>query len=576
MKKEKIGGIALFNGLILRSKKSEVISKYEDGLIDVSKTNFTEENIKINFKKLPIIRGIFGIIDTLKNSASYVIESAKKVLDGLIDEDESIEIGKFEMAISYAIALVVIFSTLILLPNILSIFFDKNIQNVIQAIIQILIFVSYLVILKKTKVLNVLFEYHGAEHKVVNAYENYSFEDISVEKVKNSSRFHIRCGGNLVVYFFIINILFTLLFTSNSIIIKSIYQLILMAFSIGISYEIIMIFARLPKPINVLGYPAMLIQYITTKEPSEEKIKLALLNMFNCCYSDKEISINKYLRDINTIKDCELTIIVSFIASIKEFEYNYVYANIQEINLNINEIIKLDNMITKYYIKKIPFQYITSYQNFFNERYFVNESVLIPRADTEILVEKAIEYIDKYNLKSMIDVCTGSGCVGISISKNSNIEKTILIDISAKALEVTNKNIISNSVLNKCSTLCSDLFNSLYLEENSNLINGKYDIVVSNPPYIPTADINGLSEDVKKEPRIALDGGIDGMNFYKKILIEAKNVLKIDGFLLFEIGYDELNKIHDLIESDEDYELLESVKDYGGNDRVVVCRLHQI
>ena len=210
--------------------------------------------------------------------------------------------------------------------------------------------------------------------------------------------------------------------------------------------------------------------------------------------------------------------------------------------------------------------YIIGKVNFYNEQYIVNHDVLIPWLDSEILVEKAIEYINNENLNTMLDMCTGSGCIGISITKNSKIKYTTLIDVSKEALEIANKNIILNKVDKKCSTIHSDLFSSL---NNSNI---KYDIIVSNPPYIPTKDINGLDASVKKEPTIALDGGKDGMDFYRKILKQALNHLNNNAVLIFEIGYDELEKFKEIINRYAEYKVVESLKDYGGNDRVVVCR----
>ena len=167
-------------------------------------------------------------------------------------------------------------------------------------------------------------------------------------------------------------------------------------------------------------------------------------------------------------------------------------------------------------------------------------------------------------------MCTGSGCVGISIAKNTDIKIAFLVDISKKALDVAEKNIKLNDVFNKVKTIHSDLFN-VFLDKAENT----YDIIVSNPPYIPTNDILSLDENVKKEPFIALNGGKDGMDVYRKIFTQAKKVLKNNGLLLLEIGYDELAKITELIKNDDNYILVESVKDLGGNDRVVVCRFLQ-
>ena len=195
--------------------------------------------------------------------------------------------------------------------------------------------------------------------------------------------------------------------------------------------------------------------------------------------------------------------------------------------------------------------------------------VLIPRNDTEILVDKAIEYISKYNLKNMLDMCSGSGCIGISVSKNSDIEKVTLVDVSKEAINISKKNAKINNVETKINYINSNLFEKVSKEN-------KFDIIVSNPPYIKTNKLKDLDKSVKYEPKIALDGGVDGLKFYKKILNQSKNYLNNNGYIMFEIGFDELEDIKNIIAKDKSFLLLECIKDYGGNDRVVICRFQTI
>ena len=227
--------------------------------------------------------------------------------------------------------------------------------------------------------------------------------------------------------------------------------------------------------------------------------------------------------------------------------------------------------MNKYYDEKYPLQYLTHKQYFYNEIYYVDENVLIQRADSEILVEKAIEYINNEDMKNVIDLCTGSGALGISISKNTNIEKMTLIDISLGAIKVAKRNIQKNGVSDKVTVQISDLLNEK-ISEIKDDSEKRVDMIVSNPPYIKTSVINTLQEEVQKEPHLALDGGKNGLDFYLRIIKEAKEVLRPNGILIFEIGYDQLSDLKDIIKENEEYNLLESVKDYGGNDRVVVCR----
>lgn len=278
--------------------------------------------------------------------------------------------------------------------------------------------------------------------------------------------------------------------------------------------------------------------------------------------------IKKYL-DKNNIKSYDKNDLYIILEYVFKVDINKLYMGNFEVYVTKYKLEKLKNALKSYYIDFIPLAYITKFQKFYNEIYYINENVLVPRYDTEILVDYAIKYIKKYNLKNAIDMCTGSGCIGISISKNSNVESCILVDISKPALKVAKKNIKLNMIENKCKILNSDLFNKVNKKT-------KYSIIVSNPPYIKLRDKKLLSKYVNKEPELALYGGNDGMIFYKRILDEAYKYLINDAIIIFEIGYDEKEDIKKLISKYKFYDIIEFVKDYGNNDRVVVCRFHQI
>lgn len=571
-RKEKVGGMALFNGLMLRNKKREAIGRVNDNKnihVEINSINKNIDEDKFTIYDVPIIRGIISMKNMIATSVPYVLKSSQDVLNK--SSKENIDIGKFELVSAYLIAITVILVLFAAIPNFISTFLAVNIRNLSQAIIQTSAFIIYLLLLVKVDSLKTLFEYHGAEHKVANAYEKLEKRDITIENVKKQSRFHARCGGNFVVYLFFLILFITFIIPSNNLIFKTILQVMLLPFLAGFSYELVMYTEYLPNFLKFLAYPAMSIQLITTKEPSDDKIELAIYTLFGCINGENQVSISKFVKDYllynkSIKKDFNIKEALNIFSSIKNIDVNDIFINMDGIMLDYNEQIKTNMMLNKLYKDNIPMAYIIGKVNFYNEQYIVNQDVLIPRVDSEILVEKAIEYINNENLNTMLDMCTGSGCIGISITKNSNIKYTTLIDISKEALEIANKNIILNKVDKKCSTIHSDLFSSL---NNSNI---KYDIIVSNPPYIPSRDINGLDASVKKEPTRALDGGKDGMDFYRKILKQALNYLNNNAVLIFEIGYDELEKFKEIINRYAEYKVVESLKDYGGNDRVVVCR----
>lgn len=208
----------------------------------------------------------------------------------------------------------------------------------------------------------------------------------------------------------------------------------------------------------------------------------------------------------------------------------------------------------------VPLQYIVGETEFMGLRFKVNSSVLIPRQDTESLVEEALKVV-KPGMK-VLDLCTGSGCIIISIMHNIPEIEGYAIDISKQALNVAKE----NAKLNDVSVMfeCSDVFDH---------VTGTYDVIVSNPPYIPTTEILKLMPEVQSfEPMEALDGKEDGLYFYRKIIAEAQEYLTPQGHLLFEIGYDQGAAVTELMEN-AGFHDVQVIKDLAHNDRVVTGML---
>ena len=208
-----------------------------------------------------------------------------------------------------------------------------------------------------------------------------------------------------------------------------------------------------------------------------------------------------------------------------------------------------------------PLQYITHHQEFMNLDFYVDENVLIPQPDTEVLVLQTINIIKQYENRNIkvLDLCTGSGAIAISTAKafENQAVQVYASDISDKALEVAKKNSKKNDV--QINFINSNMFES---------IKEKFDIIVSNPPYIETKVINKLSKDVQSEPYIALDGGEDGLEFYKIIASEYEKYLNDNGTLLLEIGYNQKQSVTELFINRN----VECIKDLAQNDRVIIVK----
>ena len=239
---------------------------------------------------------------------------------------------------------------------------------------------------------------------------------------------------------------------------------------------------------------------------------------------------------------------------------NYLVINKYE------ELTPIQEISYKKNIKEVkdgkPLQYITNKQVFYDSEFYVDENVLIPQPDTAFVVDKALNFLFSMNLDrplKILDLCTGSGAIAIIISKKlkeKNIEfEMTASDISNGALKVAMTNaekIVSDT---KIRFVLSNLFDE---------INGKFDMIISNPPYVKSDDIGKLSLDVQNEPHIALDGGNDGLEFYKRISKQVDNYLSDNGYLVLEIGYDQGKEVCELFDDSNFY------KDLNNNDRCVI------
>lgn len=209
---------------------------------------------------------------------------------------------------------------------------------------------------------------------------------------------------------------------------------------------------------------------------------------------------------------------------------------------------------------RIPLQYITGSQEFMGYSFLVSPATLIPRQDTEVLVEEVSKTAQG---KSVLDLCTGTGCILLSLAKMCHLSRAVGTDISPEAIDTAKMN--AKRLLADAEFYCGDLFQAVPEEQ--------FDIIVSNPPYIPSAEINKLMPEVREhEPMTALDGDTDGLKFYKEIVNQAERYLKKQGQIFFEIGCEQGVAVSTLL-SEAGYQNIRVIKDLAGLDRVVCATL---
>ena len=259
----------------------------------------------------------------------------------------------------------------------------------------------------------------------------------------------------------------------------------------------------------------------------------------------------------NNIED-NVIITRKLLAFVLGVEKQYLVIHLAD-ELNAEDYIKFKENINKL-INGKPLQYITNNQEFMGLNFFVNENVLIPQPDTEIIVEETLKKCKELLLKN------GSGAIAVSLENFLGDKSEVFAsDISTKALEVAKNNNEKNNT------------NVRFIESNlfENIQEQKFNIIVSNPPYIRSNVINNLPKQVQNEPHLALDGGEDGLKFYKKIIEQACNYIE-NGYLILEIGYDQKEDVENLLKENKNYSEIKTIQDFSGNDRCVIAKVGKI
>ena len=271
--------------------------------------------------------------------------------------------------------------------------------------------------------------------------------------------------------------------------------------------------------------------------------------------------IVKYSKELEEISPTPRLDVETLLQKVLGVDRLYILLNLERVLSEDEE--QLFNKFINERLNNRPIAYIVGNREFMGLDFFVKEGVLIPRPDTEVLVEEVIELAKKKDAKNILDVGTGSGAITVSLAKYLENVKVTSVDISDIALEIGKRNAISNEVDDRINFVKSDLFTNIDKET-------KFDIIVSNPPYIKREVIETLDKQVKDyEPYNALEGGVDGLDFYRAITKQAKNYLKKGGILAYEVGHDQSEDVSKLMEMDG-YTNIYTLKDLQQIDRVVI------
>lgn len=610
MKKEQIkrtyiGGQAVMEGVMLKGKTAYATAVRDpEGKIQVESKRIKSSNKCSKFLRLPIVRGVVNFIQSLVLGNKVLMRSA----DVAFEEEESQMKAEKWLAEKHKVdfnGLLNVFSTIfaVVLALLIFIWLPQKLTalisgwigwgaspkgtnllwfNLIEGGIRLLVFLIYVVLITVSKTLRRVYMYHGAEHKTITCFEKGL--DLTVDNVRGCRRVHDRCGTTFLFIVMIVSILvFSLanygvaewLYVEDNQVLNSAIRiglkLLMLPIVAGVSYEILRLLSKSDaKILNLLKWPGLLLQRITTQEPTDDMIECAIAAFRTVEAMDADETVPEKIFPIGG-KMTEIIQSVKNIfkqSGIDEEEVEWIFAlklglSKSAVAAGEERIIKRAEMeeilaMAEERLTGRPLWYVYGDTNFCGYTIKVDERVLIPRPETEELVMHVVGSVTEEC--EILDLCTGSGAIAIAIAKElekRNVPASVTAsDISEEALALARE----NAELNEANVqfVKSNLFERL---------RGRYQVIVSNPPYIPTADIETLQREVKDfEPRLALDGGKDGLDFYRRIAKEAPKCLARGGMVILEVGDGQAEEVVRMF-AHADYTMI--VKDFANKDRFV-------
>ena len=588
-----IGGQAVLEGVMMMGKTCMATAVRDpNGEIQIEAKRLNKSEGVKKASKIPFVRGVVNLFSSLVSGTKALMRSAKVYGE---DDEEGGKVQKwfaekFKVSVmdvltvfSAAIGVALALALFIFLPRFLITLIPPVQGNVwefvLLGVFKLAIFLAYLGIILLLKDIRRLYMYHGAEHKTINAYERGV--ELTPEKVKECSRIHDRCGTSFLFIVLIINIVIISLVTwgfyelipdvTNRIarfFINLGLEIILLPLIAGVSYEVLKLLAKFDnKFVNIFKAPGKLLQKtLTTREPEEDMLEVAIAAFNKVLEMDDnpEIPETTFVTDGILSKMLEETKKQFAENEIDESDAEWIYSLVLDIKrselknertVKPSESKKIREIVEKRLTGR-PLWYIIGDTEFYGCKIKVDERALIPRPETEILADSVVKSAEEGD--KILDMCTGSGCIAVSVEKalkKKNVSVTAA-DVSDAAIMLAQENARLNDV--NVTFVQSDLFSN---------VRGRFNIIACNPPYIKSGEIPYIQKEVREnEPRVALDGGDDGLDFYRRIAKDVKSYLAKDGMLIMECGEGQANDILQIF-SKRDYAIV--LKDFAGVERFV-------
>ncbi|MCM1306428.1 MAG: peptide chain release factor N(5)-glutamine methyltransferase [Bacteroides sp.] len=603
VRRTSIGGQAVLEGVMMKGSRSIATAvRTASGDITVESKYIKSVKEKNVFFRLPFVRGVVNLVTQLFQGTGIILRSAEVYgdfaeptkFDNWVAKKFKINPMNVLMAVSVVLGIALAVGLFVFLPNFLAGLICDNAAaialsslkslwySLIEGGIMIAIFISYILLVTLMKDVRRVFMYHGAEHKVISCYEHGL--DLTVENARSMRREHSRCGTTFLFFVVTVSILVFVLINFMlekcgllvghkvlDALIKLGFKLLFLPVVAGVSYELLKLLAKSDCLfVRILRAPGMALQKLTTKEPTDDMLEVSLTAFKTVMEMDENPNLPERKFEISVPYEVARSNVSEIAKGADDADLDWIFAEATGVKRSM--LFELKSLaktqyesateIAKRMADGTPLQYAMGNADFYGIKISVNRNVLIPRPETEELCERAIAEISERQNRvennadvSVLDLCTGSGAIAVTAASISGAS-VVASDISEGALQVAKANALNVGV--NVEFVKSDMWQD---------IEGDFDVIISNPPYIPSEDINTLDERVKNfEPIIALDGGKDGLDFYRKIASGLDAHLKEDGVLLLEFGINQADEIKNIF---DEYDV-RIIKDMGGVERIAL------
>ena len=595
-----IGGQAVLEGVMMRGKTAYATAVRDpEGNIQVESRRLNASKGMKRVAKIPLVRGVVNFVSSLVTGSKILMRSAEvygdegkpSKFEKWCEEKLHINLMSAISFIATILGVVLAVGLFIVLPMVLvnllvrtgGWLVPRSIgYNLLQGLFRLIIFILYIVAITAMKDIRRVFMYHGAEHKTITCFEKGM--ELTPENAKTCSRIHDRCGTTFlflvmaisIVVFSVVNWVcdaYLDIFDYGTVVnflIEFAIKILFLPIVAGISYEVLKLLAKSQSKILLpVKAPGFALQKLTTREPSEDMLEVAIAAFKKVYEMDADPSVpetdftvsksvQKYTEELKTLF-AEKGIDESDAEWLVAMKTGVARSGLAESDKMLvpSEVKELDALAGERMAGK-PLWYVLGSASFYGYEIKTDARALIPRPETEMLAELAIKTAEDGN--SVLDLCTGSGCIAVAVAnetkKQGKSVKVTASDISADALALAAENVKANGA--EVALVESDLLSG---------IRGKFDVIVCNPPYIKRGDLSSLQSEVRDyEPMTALDGGEDGLDFYRRLAKDAPKKLKKGGTLLMECGQGQAQEIVKLFKK-FDYAMI--TRDLEGVERYI-------